>query len=304
MAYQKVLGEFAINPVCIESRSDLRDLTNVFGFEHGAVISNFPNGWHRLVASRAEKLAEPDKSSFLESLRRLKDRAIAHIRPSEQGPTWFDQAVAANAKHPFHAVLTDEASELGRLYSEAIDDTKLRKGLREAKVPRRPVDLIASFLPLVVSSDRFTIIDPYLAPDDYYVKFMQSLVEARRTRGNSLIFLDLHIEFCSDPDELRDASQRCKNMFQTWGHSIGQNLMVNVYWWDDYGVGELHPRYLLSEKGGVRLDRGARIPPDLAQQNHDTDISMLTDEFVKQIECRYSGTYQPLKLKDKLTFRI
>jgi hypothetical protein len=143
-----------------------------------------------------------------------------------------------------------------------------------------------------------------LAPDDYHAKFLQSLVEARRTLGNSLIFLDLHIEYCSDPVERRDASQQCKNDFRSWGKSIGKNLMFSVRWWDDKGVGELHPRYLLSEKGGVRLDRGARIPPDLAQQGHDTDVCMLTDDFVKQIESRYNGTYQPLKLKDKLTFRI
>ena len=303
MAPKLVIGEFAVNPACVQSRTDLRDILNIFGFEHGAVISNFPNGWHREIADKAASLQEPERSSFLNRLKQVKERVVAHLRPSEPGITWMDQVATAQGKRPFYAVLTDANTAYGRLFSDAMDDPDLRKGLREQKVPRRPEELIRSFLPLVLSSDRFTIVDPYLAPDPYHGKFVKTLLEARRTIGNNLLYIDLHIEFDSNPAEQRDASVQCENDFRAWGQDIGNNVIFNVYWWEDRGIGELHPRYLLTDRGGVRLDRGARIPPELDKQYHDTDICMLTDDFVREIERRYSGIYQPLMLKHRFSFR-
>lgn len=299
-----VLGEFAVNPACICSSADLSVGQQVFGFEHGAVISDFPNGWYKAIRARANQMAEPDRGIFLGKLLRFRDRAVARVRPSETGETWLDQAVASNATLPFHGILDETDSVACRSYSTAMDDEDLRAGLRENKVPRNADALVKSFWPLAVSSDKFVIIDPYIKPNEAHRKFFSALVAARRTVVKTALYLDLHMEFHGDPIELRDGTDTCKAAFKVWAKGIGENLFISLYWWADSGVGELHPRYLITERGGVRLDRGAVVPPQLDQQDHDTDISMLADHFVQEIERRYSGKYQPLKLEAKDSFRI
>jgi len=299
-----VLGEFAVNPACIKSISELSLSLKVFGFEHGAVISDFPNGWHKVVRARASQMPDQDRALFLDKLNRLREKAIARVRPSVAHGSWLEQAIASNAGQPFYAIL-DEAESLGcRSYEAAIDDDNLRSGLRENKVPRNALDLVKSFWPLVVSSDRFSIIDPYFKPDGPHKNFVRELIAARRTAVKSILFLDLHIEFDDDPREMRNGSDECIAAFRQWAGGIGDNVAFTLRWWADDGIGELHPRYLLTERGGVRLDRGAVIPPQLNQQDHDTDVSMLTEHFVKEVERRYSGTYNPLALKMEARFRI
>lgn len=299
-----VLGEFAVNPACISTSADLSLGLKVFGFEHGAVISDFPNGWYKAIRARAAQMPDPDRTQFLEKLNRLRERAVARVRPSAQGDSWLEQAIVSNAVRPFHSIL-DEAESAGCLcYTTAMDDDNLRSGLREGKVQRHATELVKSFWPLVVSSDRFSIIDPYFKPDGAHKNFVRELIAARRTANKSIVYLDLHVEFDDDPLEMRDGSAACVSAFKQWAQGIGENIAFSIYWWSDAGVGELHPRYLLTERGGVRLDRGAVVPPQLDQQDHDTDISMLTEHFVKEVERRYNGTYQPLALKVKASFRI
>jgi hypothetical protein len=60
-----VLGEFAVNPACMCTSADLSLGLNVFGFEHGAVVSDFPNGWYKLVRARANQLPNPDRGIFM-----------------------------------------------------------------------------------------------------------------------------------------------------------------------------------------------------------------------------------------------
>ena len=299
-----VLGEFAVNPACINSIAELRLSLQVFGFEHGAVISDFPNGWHKAVRAHASQMPDPDRTRFLEKLEHLRERAIARVRPSVLSGSWLEQTVESNANQPFYAILDEEESHGCLSYATAMDDGNLRSGLRERKVSRNAADLVKSFWPLIVSSDRFSIIDPYFKPDSAHKKFVRELIAARRTSTKSILFLDLHIEFDNDPREMRDGSDACVSAFRTWASDIGSNIAINLRWWADDGVGELHPRYLLTERGGVRLDRGAVVPPQLNQQDHDTDVSMLTDHFVKEVERRYSGTYNPLALKKEERFRI
>lgn len=299
-----VLAEFAVNPACICSSADVSLCQKVFGFEHGAVISDFPNGWYKSIRARANQMPDPDRGYFLSKLIHLRDRAVARVRSSAAGGSWLEQAVASNADYPFHAILDEAESANCRGYAAAMDDENLRSGLRENKVPRNATDLVKSFWPLVVSSDRFSIIDPFIKPDRAHKSFLRELVAARRTVSNGLLYLDLHMEFDDDPREKRDGSVASKSAFKSWAGDIGTNLAFTLHWWTDEGVGELHPRYLLTERGGVRLDRGAVVPPQLDQQDHDTDVSMLADHFVKEVERRYSGKYRPLALKDKDSFQI
>lgn len=298
-----ILGEFAINPACITKPSDLKEIFNRFGFHHGAVISDFPNAWHKTVSLHASDLPEPDKSAFLDRLSRVKDSVLARVRSNSQGESWIEQARASAKDMAFYSILDTQSSEGARSYFEAMEQLDLTGGLREGKVTRTADSLVRSFLPLVLCSDKFTIVDPYVMPDAAYRKFIKALVDARRARSRSTLFVDLHLEFDENADSMRDGTPQCINAFEAWARGIGSNLVMTVHLWSDMGIGEIHPRYLLTERGGVRLDRGVRIPPQLNQQDHDTDVAMMTPHFVHEIERRYSGTYEPLKLKLKRSFR-
>lgn len=287
-----VLGEFAINPDCVATSADINALLRIFGFENGAVISEFPRSWVADVKSRAQQLEEPAKSAFFDKINLLKERAFVRLGRAVEGVSWIEKALASHAVRPFYGILHthSEANYLG--FSDALNDHEFPHGLRECKVHRDPDSMVNAILPLVQSSERFALIDPYFAPDEYFAKFVRKLVERNRELSHRRLYIDIHLEH--DSDQRGDFGVEQINRFRAWVDRLPADLTVSVSWWKDSGVGELHPRYLITERGGVRFDRGFKIPPDHAQQQHDADVLMITDRFIREVERRYSRGYQPL----------
>jgi hypothetical protein len=282
MSQSIVLGEFALNPACVNSFNDLKDIGRRFGFQHGAVISDFPNEWEKIVRQKASELQEPDKSAFCDRLQKLKQDAIVRTRKNKEGSSWLEQVRLAHAETPFYSVLHTESVDTFSEYSSVIDADELTADLRECKVKRTASGLISSIFPLVVSSDRFSVIDPFIEPNEANLKFLRALIQTRRTNGFGILYLDLHLEFDANAPR-RDGTEACFREFENWV--------------------KMHPRYLLTDRGGVRLDRGISIPADIVKQNHDTDVVMMTNSFKTIVERRYNGTYEPLKLVSSRKFQ-
>lgn len=296
MANGIVLGEFAVNPECVTSMTDLTMLLRAFGFEHGAVISEFPRSWIPEVKGRAQQFEEPTCSAFRDKVDRLKTKALVRLGRAAEGATWLDRALASHQLRPYYGILHTHQTGDCRCFQTAINDDQFPYGLREGKALRNPEAMVDAILPLVQSSERFTLIDPYFSPSKDYQEFVERIVIRKREVRAGKLYIDIHLEH----DEEREGELGAAhiNNFRHWAKSLPDNLEINVRWWDDKKSGELHPRYLITERGGARFDRGFRSPDEhraAKERENDADICMMTEAFIKEIENRYSEKYQPLK---------
>lgn len=303
MANGIVLGEFAVNPECIATMTDLTLLLRVFGFEHGAVISEFPRSWIPEVKQRAQQFEEPTRSAFKDKVDRLKAKALVRLGRLSDGTTWLDRTLASHRSRPFYGILHTHQTVDCQCFQHAINDDHFPCGLREGKALRNSVAMVSAILPLVQSSDRFTLIDPYFSPNAEYQEFVECLVMKRREISTGKLYIDIHLEH--DEEGEGPLGPAHINNFKHWAKSLPDNLEINVRWWDDNKSGELHPRYLITERGGARLDRGFRSPDERRanrERENDADICMMTEAFIKEIENRYSEKYQPLKCVHRETY--
>lgn len=292
-----VIGEFAINPECVCTLADLKDLEKRFGFRHGAVISEFPRTWIAEVKERAQQLEEPTRSAFRERVTRLKELAMVRMGRTGDGANWLERTLNSHAAKPFYAIFHKKGEGECRCFQEALEDDSLFEPLREAKVARNALDLVRAVEPVVRGSERFALIDPYFAPDRYYKQFVEELIRTATEVTKRRLYIDIHLEYRGNVREGEvPAIAACDiAAFKNWVDGLGAQITVTVSWWLDCGNGELHPRYLITERAGVRYDRGFKIPPDLDQQSHDTDVTMMTDAMTREVESRYSTSYVPLR---------
>ena len=299
MTSEIVIGEFAVNPECVCSIGDIRDLEKRFGFRHGAVISEFPRSWIAEVKEQAQRLEEPTRTAFKDRVSRLRETAMVRMGRNGTGTDWLARTLQSHSTKPFHAILHKVDEGPCRCFADALDDDALFSVLREAKVTRSAQSLVSAIQPLVQGSERFALIDPYFKPDRYFSKFVEELIRCATAVTRKRIYIDVHLESVSNVGV--DASEIFS--FGEWVAQLGTQLTVTVSWWKDQGNGELHPRYLITERAGVRFDRGFKIPSDMDQQNHDTDVIMMTDAMVKEVESRYSATYAPLEMLHREEYR-
>lgn len=294
MANGIVLGEFAINPDCVTNATEISALLRIFGFENGAVISEFPKSWTSEVKSRAQHMEEPARSAFLDKVNKLKEKAFVRLGRNAEGSSWESKALSSHQVRPFSGLLHTQANNDFLCFMDALENDEFPKGFREDKVPRDPDSMVNAVLPLIQASERIGLYDPYFAPDDYFAKFVKRMVERNREVRHSRLYIDIHLEH--ETEKLGFLGLQQINAFKSWVDSLPKDLTVTVNWWSDSGTGELHPRYLITERGGARFDRGFKIPPVLTQQKHDADVAMMKNDFIKVIENRYKPSYKPMNI--------
>ena len=66
-----------------------------------------------------------------------------------------------------------------------------------------------------------------------------------------------------------------------------KGFAVDFFWWNDPDTREIHPRYLLTDLGGIRFDRGFEQPSDHDQRAGMTDVCMMTRQKVDKEWNRY-----------------
>jgi hypothetical protein len=78
-----------------------------------------------------------------------------------------------------------------------------------------------------------------------------------------------------------------------------QRKKIEFFWWDDDGIAEIHPRYLVTEKGGIRFDKGFVEPNIVDQQEAETDVLMMTLKMTASVSQKYREESSPYNVVDK-----
>lgn len=300
-----ILAEFAVNPDVIKDWRDLRMITMNFGFEHGAVISLFPKNWIATLKQKAETELKGTKEylSVIEKLNIIKnDVLIKSGRDYDPNQAWIDNSIRQHQAKNFYKIIHDDGMH-GHADVIGFDDLDeaVFRDLREGTIKRKASVLAESSRLLLVNSKNIQFIDPFFSAKD--TKFFKTLEEMLRVGdfdGRNNISVQIHASY-KHSDRLVDIDDEKQSLNRYLKPRVSAGKSIDFYWWDDKGTAEIHPRYLITEKGGVRFDRGFAEPNDFDQQKADTDVSMMTNSMVNSIAPKYNEASSSYRVVGKHT---
>jgi hypothetical protein len=264
-----MLYEFALDPSILRSFDKVRYYIENFGVYRARLISRFPRKWKRMVYEACASCGDIEKTKIEVSLINADAKFINSNRSYDRNLLWLDNAEKQNAVKPFHAIIS--SSNPRNIISVLIDDELTERNAlwnvpREKVVPRTAADLTRSVQQLLQISSEILFIDPYFDP--YAPRYRKPLMHfaSAMSSNNRIRRIEYHLKYELDCDAFQTGCR--ENMPQV----LPVGFAIKFIRWRQIEGGEtLHPRYVLTDKGGVRIEHGL----DEGLDGEFTDISLL-----------------------------
>lgn len=318
-----LLAEYAIEPEAILTWERFRYITEKCGVQEGRLISDFPGDWCSVVRDSIRGIKDEEvhlfppvaRSKALNTLRGLKKNAVIDLgRTFDSARSWQDNALSSHEQIEFKAIIASTPESAGMLDISLLDTSdEAWKVPRELAVPRTAEDLSMAASYLLMMSNNAVFVDPYFSPEDRRCRkplmaFLEHMLLpitrlefhlCRRNSGSAEHFLDmLQNKLLPDLRRLSDFPNSQSFFFIRWNEL-------------PTGDGEaVHPRYILTDKGGLRFEHGLSEAGD----HETTDVSLLDNALYEQRLSQYrpdcecfefadgwciqNGTVFPITIKD------
>jgi len=273
--------EYAVEPQAIGSSwENFRYLIEKFGFDKGRLISQFPKSWFREVYEAADTLSPMQRKRVEEALNHAKKNKVVRSGRSYD-PTigsWLENALAEHKRQPFHAIIASDApkGEASALSMDTLDESApLMKVPHEEDIVRDIGSIATALRGLLHFGSRLVFVDAYFDP--FNTRQKKLFRELFRIVGelNPRAICEIHYRNntkngLSNDILKREAAVLSKDI-------IPPGMRITFFCWCEKDAGEdFHARYLLTEKGGIRVDAGFE-----PIGSHETsDFSLMDYELV------------------------
>lgn len=297
-----MIREYALDPqVVADCWQDFRFFIGEFGCEKGRMISRFPSKWKKnvydlckeniefseLQISRVEVILFNPEYKF--------DRKfVRNSREYDKTFTWVQNAVKSNNDRPFFAIITKEFHQ-GTILSSKIDgESEIWKTVTSVPTLRTAVEMGKCFKPFFDLANEIIFVEPHFDPGTYgYNKAFKHYFRELFSSNKKYKKIEIHT---LANIELNHFIEEFKNKF---ANVIVKDSEIVVFRWKRLSENEnFHPRYLLTEIGGIRIDYGF----DESSENETTDIQTIGDAIYEtriQNLNKDSGVYE---LEKKIQF--
>lgn len=298
-----MIHEYALEPKLLNNWKDFRYFTEKFGFAQGRLISRYPKRWKRMVYCSLDdgKCTPMERKRIEERLKNLDDCMLPRCHEWCPDKDWLLNAEAEHNRIPFRAVLAKE-NPRGHgfvLKGDDLEDSHPLFHVQQTPItPRSPHEMTALVSPILQSAKEVLFVDPHFGPEnkrhlETIGSFLAALVKGRLIK--SLRRVEIHTRVKA-PAEFFQTEAR-KNLPRL----TPKALTVRLIRWNERTSGEqLHNRYILTDRGGVRvgvgLDRGKRGQTDeierLGEETHQLRWKQYTSDsaFDRVDEIEIVGT--------------
>lgn len=275
-----MLYEYAVEPRAIGSSWErFRYLIEKFGFDHGRLIAQFPKTWFRLVYDAAAGLGPIEKKRIEEGLNLAKkNKVVRTVRAYDGNKTWLENALAGHAASPFHAIIALEnpGAHGSIVLIDGLDEQQPLWAVPHDWPVVREAPALATALRLMLqSSNVVSFVDPYYDP--FSPRYQSTLRECLRIvhAANPAAVCEIHHKDGDRAPSVEAIEREARNQF---GNVIPNGMTVILYRWREKAGGEdFHARYLLTDRGGIRVDAGFS-----AEGGHQTTDFALMDFNLSQ----------------------
>jgi hypothetical protein len=280
-----MLQEFAIDPTMLGGWEQYSRVVQDCGVEHGRLISDFPNRWRKMVweafIANPSRTARESELMLYELEKRLPARLIPSARRydfNDKSQDWLRQAEREHRLKPFRAIVArsnprNSADVLMASELDKEDDNCKWKVKREDSIPRTPAAIAGLGRALFAISKQVRLVDYNLAPEALrFTKSLREILRVLSDANRNTRCVELHIE--KKTDEIFFVG-KCNS---EWARIVSGGVELRVYRWKQrLGGPELHRRFILTERGGIWVDKGL----DAGKEGEITDVGLVSEEIRK-----------------------
>lgn len=297
MSCSDLLREFALEPTLLNNWKDFRFYYDNFGVSEGRLISRFPSRWKRMVYdSITDECGEIQRKRIVERLSSIDEKMIRMNRNYDGQISWLDNAERSHAEESFHAIIANHNPNNNDsvLVSDEIDDeTELWNCEIGTIIPRSPESMAIIVKNMFKVCDIILFVDPHFGPESARFRItLQHFLETANLTGNNFTRIEYHLLANSTSDFFKN---ECKNRLP---QIIPNNISVNFKRWRQMEQGErIHPRYILTDKGGYYFEGGL----DAGDDGETVDVGILSPSQYSQRWSNYQMESTDFELVDELT---
>ena len=277
-----MLREFAVEPDALSSWNNCRLVLDRFVMGSGAVLSEYPKRWKRMVYECASSQCHGiELTRIVESLKGLDRRITIPSRREfpDSGQDWIGKAVSAHQKIPFGGIVCakDEHAVLGVgviPVSEVGATHPLFVGLGQAHVTRDSLAMVEAVALLLREATHVKFVDAHYKPGGHtgFDGPIKALLEQIRVGGEQRITVELHTE-SSDRRPLEEILEEGFVRLVKEVMPIAEIVVVF------YPHGSLHNRFLLTDRGGVMWGTGLDEQGASSNKTDSDDLFLLNEKL-------------------------
>lgn len=300
-----MLYEYAIEPECLNNWDKFASITSGLGVSQGRLVSRFPENWFKKVERACRNFTFRQRKQMGDELARI--RKSAHKKSDRQydsNSKWITNAIAQHEDKPFHAILSENSdSENDCVIKPSEQLLSCHKKWcveREKAVPRELEEITKAISPLMEISNKIIFVDRNFSPANSRWKesFSKILRVATQNRSPKPT---LEYHFVIEAERMRiggndfSFGDYCRKKLVSL---IPAAVQIRLCRLERREGGEgIHPRYILTNRGGMRIDWGL----DSGKPGESTDVGLMDSGLWKQRWNEYLNADQTFELLDEVT---
>lgn len=295
-----MIAEFAVEPRVMAQWQHFQSLHDDFGVSRGRFLCRYPGTWAKDVAQLAHQFTQNLINTPLNA-KRIEEHLFSDVfkrklvparRPYDKARHWLANATGLSSGQAFDAIVADEnpdrhprvlvASEFlkSELPYHVETGGKVGRTAKELAACARPLLRVSNELVLV--EPNFRVVDDYNKPVDRFMDTLEELMRQRREMPHPIKRLELHLK---RPRQQIGATRIREDIEWWFTKRMPEGMAITVFLWQEKICGErLHPRFLLTEYGGIQFDYGL----DEGKPGEKTVVTLLPEELWLELRRDYS----------------
>lgn len=273
-----MVREYALDPQVVATADRVLGgrLRSGFKMGQGRIMARYPKKWRQLVWDAFHDTSDMDRTRLEVLINEIFEFTAGRgeVCWDPDAASWLDNAVVEHQRLPFHAIIagSNPGNHPHILTAEAVleESASLWATDRSCVVKREAGLLADTIAPFLKRCSVLVFVDQHFGPDKYrYRRTFEAFFDRMEKRPGTP---PTRVEI------LTGASKTgCRSFFETecqerLSRCVPLGMQVVVRRLNEKPEGEgLHPRYVLTESGGVRFDHGL----DEGKRGQTDDLELL-----------------------------
>lgn len=262
-----MIKEIAVEPEVMATWSHFRELWPNVGASRGRLLSEYPSDWRERVCRLAYQVSSTKAASIAARLKPSPGQVIAlpwipSNKAYDKGKDWLSNAEKHQPPSGFHAIIAQRNPHELSCVLKAGDfnqDLPPWKTPTQREIPRTATDLLSCAKVLLENSEEIILVDQHFDPLEPRFKEPLAAWLSCRVKNRRWRRCELHLTHPLDggmPDK-NVLANRQYHLKQRLADTIPSGSVLRVFHWlHKTGGKRFHPRFLLTERGGLHYDFG------------------------------------------------
>jgi hypothetical protein len=269
-----MLHEYALDPNVISTWQSFRYFIENFGVSQGRMLSKYPKKWKKMVYEACSGCPDgTERKRIEEKLMEIDDKLIRCPYPFDTSLPWLTNAEASRGA--FRAIISmiNPNNHDNVLIADEIQGSEpLWKVPREKPVPRSAQAMADCAERLLWYAKEILFVDPHFDPaKSRYRNTLKAFIE-KISDPAKIRRIEYHLSKRYASDYFRD------ELVKRVPCILKEGITITFIRWEEADHGEsIHPRYILTDFGGMRFEHGLDEEPG----GPTVDVGLLDADLYK-----------------------